>query len=172
MCTPIRNKQNAFTIIEVMMAMVILAILMAAVGLAFDASVKNYHANEGIYKTTNTARQSLLRITNDLRTAQAVALIGSGDPDNSQCSVILSDGTDITYKFDNTDNTLYYITNDDTSDPDYALCKNVTAMTFNRATVPDDATSIRSVRIVMTLTDDLGKVTQTMAAGSVVRKNL
>ena len=172
MCTPQKIKQNGFTIIEVMMAMVILAILMAAVGLAFDASVKNFQANEGIYKTTNTARQSLLRITNDLRTAQAVALIGSGDPDNSQCSIVLSDGTDITYKFDNTDSTLYYITNDDTSDPDYVLCENVTAMTFNRATVPDDATAIRSVRILMTLTDELGKITQTMAAGSVVRRNL
>ena len=167
---------NAFTIIEVLMALVILAVLMTAVAFAFDASVKNYHANEGIYKTLNTARQALLRITNDLRTAQAVALVGTEagkDPEDlSECSIILSDGTDITYKFDSTDSTLYYITNDDTTDPDYKLCENVTTMTFDRGTVPDDDTAIRNVRIVMTVTDDLGEVTQTLAAGIIIRKNL
>ena len=169
-----KNNKHGFTLVEILISLTILAMLMAAVGLAFDASVKNYQANEGIYKTANTARQALLRITNDLRTAQAVALIGSGDPDNSQCSIILSDGTNITYKFNSTDHTLYYVTNDDTSDPDYVLCRNVTAMTFNRATVTlsDGTTGIRNVRIVMTLTDDLGKVSQTLAAASVIRKNL
>ena len=167
------RKHNAFTIIEALMSLVILAILMAAVAVAFDASVKNFNANQGIYKTVNTGRQALLRITNDLRTAQAVALIGgTGDPDSSQCSIILADGTDVTYQYNADDNTLYYVTNDNTSDPDYKLCENVTTMTFNRTTVPDDSTSIRNVRIVMSITDDLGKVEQTLATASVIRKNL
>ncbi|MBL7214142.1 MAG: prepilin-type N-terminal cleavage/methylation domain-containing protein [Phycisphaerae bacterium] len=171
---PKRTKQNGFTIVELLVALTIMAMLMAAVGFAFDASVKNYHANQGIYKTTNTARQALLRITNDLRNAQAVQLIGTGaneDPlDLSQCSIILSDGSDITYRFNSVDNTLYYDNN--ATGANYVLCNNVTAMTFNRSTVPDDSSAIRSVRIVMTLTDDLGEVNQTLATGSVVRKNL
>jgi prepilin-type N-terminal cleavage/methylation domain-containing protein len=172
-----KNKQKkGFTIIELLMSMAILAMLMTAVAFAFDASVKNYQANQGIYKTLNTARQALLRITNDLRTAQAVQLIGAGageDPaDLSECTILLNDGSNVTYKFDNTEKKLYYITNDDTTDPDYVLCRNVTAMTFPRTTVPDDATAIRSVRIVMTLTDDSGDNAQTLAAASVIRKNL
>lgn len=170
MFVPQKRKQNAFTVIELLVALTIMAMLTTALAFAFDASVKNYNANEGIYKTTNTARQALLRITNDLRTAQAVALIGSGDPDNSQCSIILSNGTDVTYRFDSTDNTLYY--DDNTGGNSYVLCENVTAITFERSTVPDEPDKIRSVRIVMTLTDDLGKVSQTLAAGSVIRKNL
>ena len=168
---------TGFTIIEVMMAMVILAVLMAAVGLAFDASVKNYQANEGIYKTMNTGRQSLLRITNDLRTAQDIPL--STEEPNTQVSVgndFDGDGNyeeDFTYRFDNSTSpgTLYY--DDNITGNSYVLCENVTAMTFNRAIAPGSSpTAIRSVRILMTLTDDLGKVTQTLAAGSVVRKNL
>ncbi|MHC4926463.1 MAG: type II secretion system protein, partial [Planctomycetota bacterium] len=53
-------QRNAFTIIEMMMSLVILAMLMTAVAFAFDASVENYNANQGIYKTVNTGRQALL----------------------------------------------------------------------------------------------------------------
>ncbi|MHC5082924.1 MAG: PulJ/GspJ family protein [Planctomycetota bacterium] len=169
------KHKSGFTIIEVMTAMVILAILMTAVAVAFDASVKNYHANEGIYQTVNTGRQALLRITTDLRTAQAVALIGAGgDTDNTQVSLITAGGDDVTYKFDNTDNTLYYIDNDTSTS--YTLSENVTAMTFNRATfidVDDSSTEkVRNVRMSMTLTDDRGDISQTLAAASVIRRNL
>ncbi|MHC4927579.1 MAG: hypothetical protein ACYTER_09705 [Planctomycetota bacterium] len=106
--------------------------------------MENYNANQGIYKTVNTGRQALLRITNDIRTAQSVALEGDETGNaSSECSIILSTDDNVTYKYDSTDNTLYYITNDDTSDPDYKLCENVTAMTFNRTTVPDDSSAIR-----------------------------
>ena len=164
-----RKNKNGFTIIELLMALAILATLMAAVGLAFDASVTNYQANEGIYKTLNTARQALLRMTTDLRTANTVATEADDSPNqNSQVSLITSGNDNITYRFDNTDDTLYY----DTTSSSYVLCKNVTDMTFNRATVPSDPNAIRNVRIILTVTDDLGEVTQTLAAGTVVRKNL
>ncbi|MBC8378122.1 MAG: prepilin-type N-terminal cleavage/methylation domain-containing protein [Planctomycetes bacterium] len=168
-----RINRNGFTIIELLMALVIMATLMAAVGLAFDASVKNYQANEGIYKTLNTARQALLRMTTDLRTANIVATEADDSPDqNSQISLITSNGDDITYRFDSSDNTLYYV--DNSTGSSYTLCKNVTAMTLNRTIVPGSSpVDIRSVRIILTVTDDIDnpKVTQTLATGTVVRKN-
>jgi prepilin-type N-terminal cleavage/methylation domain-containing protein len=165
-----KTNKKAFTIIELLMALAIMAMLMTAVAFAFDASVKNYRANQGIYKTLNTARSALLRITNDVRTAQAVALIGTGDPDNSQCSIILNDGSDVTYRYNSGDKTLYY--DDNSTGGTYTLCKNVTVATFNRSTVPDDPTAIRSVRIILTVTDDNGQTPQTLAAAAVIRKNL
>ncbi len=160
-------KRNGFTLIEILLALVILATLMAAVGLAFDASVTNYHANRGIHKTLNTARQALTRMTTDLRTSSGIPATGEA---NTQVSLFTSAGDNITYRYDNTDNTLYY--DDNTTSNNYALCKNVTALTINRATVPGDPTTVRSVRIILTVTDDLGEVTQTLAAGVVVRKSL
>lgn len=171
-----RKLNGGFSLVEVMVALVILAMLMTAVAVAFDASISNYHANRGIYQTMNTARQALLRITNDIRTASTVGIIGTDDPDNTQVSLITASGDDITYRYDSGDNTLYYVTNDDTSDADYVLCENITAMAFNRATFIDNNDSfiekVRNVRISMTLTDESGDVSESLNAASVVRKNL
>ncbi len=179
MKTPKRKRRRGFTIVEILLSLTILAILMTAVAFAFDASVTNYQANKSIYQTVNTARQALLRITNDLRSAQAVALIGGADPDNTQISLVTNTGADITYRFDETAGKLYYI--DNTSGNIYTLCDHVTATTFNRtehdierdngAGGVETITAVRDVRIVLTLTDDGGKVSRTLAAATLVRKN-
>ena len=176
---PMRRKTRGFTLIEVMLSLTILAILMTAVAFAFDASVTNYQANKSIYETVNTGRQALLRMTNDLRSAQAVALIGGEDPDNSQISLITNTGTDITYRYDSSSGTLYY--DDNVGGNSYVLCNHVTGATFNRteheierdngAGGVETITAIRDVRIVLTLTDDAGDVSRTLAAATLVRKN-
>jgi prepilin-type N-terminal cleavage/methylation domain-containing protein len=160
-----------FTLVELMIAMVLLAALMAAVAVAFNASIKNYHDNEAISKTINTARAALLRITNDLRTAESVAIIGvGGDPDNTQCSLVTRTGQNLTYRFEAAANTLWLDDND--SGDSYVLCRNITAMAFNRATVPSQPILIRNVRITMTVTDEQGDNPQTLAAAAVIRRNL
>ena len=171
--------KTGFTLIEVMMSLVILAMLMTAVAFAFDASVTNYQTNKGIYETVNTGRQALLRITNDLRTAEAVALIGGGaldDPDNAQISLLTNTGTNITYRYDSTDNTLYYV--DNATGTPYTLCDNVTSVTFDRTEDQVDLGGtigtiwlVRDVRIVLTVTDDAGKVSKKLAAATLIRKN-
>ncbi|MHC4986943.1 MAG: prepilin-type N-terminal cleavage/methylation domain-containing protein [Planctomycetota bacterium] len=179
MKTPERKKQRGFTLIEVMLSLVILAVLMTAVAFAFDASVTNYQANKGIYETVNRGRQALLRITNDLRSAQAVALVGGVDPDNTQVSLVTNTGTDITYRYDSDTGTLSY--DDNATGSSYVLCNHVTGATFNRTEheiyrdngaggmVP--ITAIRDVRIVLTLTDESGEMSHTLAAATLVRKN-
>lgn len=165
------EKKHGFTIIEILMSLVILAMLLAAVAVAFDASIVNFQANEGISKTMNTARSALLRMTTELRTAQGVDVIGAGgDPNNSQCSLITSDGRDITYRYAADERILYL--DDNTSGNSYSLCRNINAATFDRATVPGVPTAIRNVRMVMTITDDRDKTQQTLAAGAVIRRNL
>lgn len=166
------NIKSGFTIIEILMSLVILAMLMAAVAVAFDASIVNFQANEGISKTMNTARAALLRMTTELRTAQGVAIIGTGgDPDSSQCSLMTHDGRDITYRFAANENILYL--DDNIGGNSYALCRNVTEATFERAVVPGSSpAAIRNVRIALTIADDLGKTTQTLAAAAVMRRNL
>jgi prepilin-type N-terminal cleavage/methylation domain-containing protein len=166
-----QNRSQGFTIVEVLLSLALMAMIMTAAAFAFDASVKNYQANDGIYKTINTARQALLRITNDLRTADEVATEADDSPNqNTQVSMLTGSGNNITYRYDTSDNILYY--DDNTTSNSYVLCRNVTDMTFNRSPVPDDATQVRSVRIIMTVTDEAGKVTQTLAAASVVRRNM
>ncbi len=163
-----KHKKNGFTLVEVLLAMVILAVLMTAVAVAFDASMKNYKENEAIAKTMNTARAALMRITNDVRTAQAVALLGTGTDDDpldlSECSLITADGQNLTYRFDAGTNTLYLDNN--TNSESYLLCKYVTAMTFNRPN------PVRNVQIAMTVTDQQGQLSRKLVAAAVVRRNL
>jgi len=175
--TPIIRPAKGFTLVEVIISLVILATLMAAVGLAFDASARNYTANEGMYKAMNVARQSLLRITTDVRTAQGVSAIGgSGDTDNRQCSLVRADGIAVTYHWNDSaaasydpaldDHTLYLIINSGPQTGNYVLCRNVPSMTFDRAM---SGLNVRNVRVGMTVTDDIGSVSQTLHTAAVVR---
>ena len=179
----IQKTRAGFTMVEVLISLTILATLMAAVAFAFDASVTNFQANRGIYETVNTARQALLRITNDLRTAHELPL--STEEANTQVS--FGNDTDgdgiydknVTYRFDNDTSTLYY--DDNITSNSYVLCKNVTAATFDRTEHQIDRdngaggmisiTAVRDVRIVLTVTDETGEISKTLAAATLVRKN-
>ena len=178
-----QKTQAGFTIIEVMMSLVILAVLMTAVAFAFDASVTNFQQNKGIYETVNRGRQALLLITNDLRTAHELPL--SSEEANTQISFgndTDGDGTydkDVTYRFDSDTNTLYY--DDNITSNSYVLCSNVAAATFKRTEHQIDRDNgaggvetiwaVRDVRIVLTVTDDTSDVSKTLAAATLIRKN-
>ena len=154
-----------FTIVELLLAMAVTGLLLAAVAVAFNASIINYHQNEDIFKTVNSARQALLRITSQLRTANAV------DPNSAdnECRFDTADGDNITYRYNSGDNKLYLITNDDLSDSDYVLCDNVTSMSFIK-TPTDDGSDAKSVQISITV--ESGNVQRTVSSAAVIRRNL
>jgi prepilin-type N-terminal cleavage/methylation domain-containing protein len=190
-----KKTRAGFTMVEVLISLTILATLMAAVAFAFDASVTNFQVNRGIYQTVNTARQALLRITNDLRTAQQVALIGTdaeNDPiDLSQLSFrndidgdgIFDESVDqnITYRFESASTPPCIWYDDNITGESYKLCNNVTTATFDRTPHQiqrangiggeDTITAVRDVRIVLTVTDKTGQISKTLAAATLVRKN-
>jgi len=156
-----------FAIVELLLALAITGVLLVAVAVAFNASIMNYRENEDIFKTINSARQALFRITTQLRTANAV---DPNSPDN-ECSLITAGDDDITYRYNNGDNKLYLITNDDLFDSDYVLCENVTAMTFTKdAVIEDMQIKVKSVQISMTVVS--GDIVQTVSSAAVVRRNL
>ncbi len=176
-----KKTQKAFTLVEILMALAVMAMLMAALGVAFNAASKNYSDNADMFKNINTARQSLLRITTDIRTAQGVALIGAGageDIDNKRCSLIRADSTNVTYHYNTStavsydsalqDNTLYLIVNAGAG-ASYVLCENVGEMTFDRAVA---GTDVRNVRISMAVSNDDQSLTQRLSTAAVVRRNL
>lgn len=162
-----RCRTAGFTIVELLLALAISAILLTAVGTAFNASAENYQENEKIFKTINSARQALFRMTTQLRTADAV------DPNapSNECTLITTAGDDITYRFNSSDGKLYLVTNDDLSDSDYVLCDNVSSMTCTKNSVVEDSQVIvKSVQISLTVTS--GDRERTIAVAAVVRRNL
>ena len=166
MNTKKQRPNKGFTLVEIMIALTIVSLLLTATAVAFNASMINFRENENMFKAVNTARQTLLRITTELRTAENVAI---GEP-STRCSMHTAAGNDITYNYDADAQILYLITNDGVDGNDYVMCKNVTAISFDRVTVPDDASSIRSVQITITVSS--GTVTETLSAATMIRRNL
>ena len=152
--------------VEVLIAISMTALLLTAVAAALFASSESYNANRNIFMAANPARLALLRITADIRSAQAVAVSEA----STQCSIVTNAGSDITYSFNASNGILYLITNDDTSDDDYTLCKNLTDVTFTRTTMDDDAGSIKNVEISITSTS--GGHSETLTSAAVLRRNL
>jgi len=170
----IANAKAGFTIAELLIALALAAMLLAAVAVAFNASAMNYRENEDIFKTVNNARQSLFRMTSQLRTAGyevSPDVWGGVDPSapSNECSFFTSSGQNITYRYNSGDNKLYLVTNDDLTDSDYVLCDNVTTMTFTK-TPTDDGSDCKSVQISMTVAS--GNVQKTISAAAVIRRNL
>jgi len=156
-----------FTVVELLLALAIGSMLLAAIAVAFSASIINYRENEDIFKAVNSARQALFRMTSQLRTADAV------DPNapNNECTLITAGGDDITYRYNSGDNKLYLITNDDLLDSDYVLCDNVTSMTCTKNSVVEDMQiKVKSVQISITV--GIGDLQRTVSAAAVIRRNL
>ena len=163
----IANTKAGFTIAEILIALALASMLLAAVAVAFNASATNYQQNDAIFKVVNSARQALFRMTSQLRTASAV------DPaaPSNQCTMITAAGENITYRYNGTDNKLYLITNDDLTDSDYVLCDNVTAMSCTKTTIVVNAVIVvQSVQISITVASD--DVQKTIAAAAAIRRNL
>lgn len=153
-------KKNAFTLIELMMSISILAIIMVAVGIALNASVMNYEANRDISEAVIKANQAISRITADLRCAKAVQ---TSEPNNI-CSMIASDGiTTITYSFDQSQSKLYLIKND----VQYVLCDNIGSAVFDKEV---SGAIVKSVQITLKVT--VGSFTQNACGAVVIRKNM
>ena len=162
-----RKYKRAFTIVELLVALAITAMLLTAVAIAFNASIKNYQENEKMFQTMNSARQALLRMTTHLRTANWA------DPFSpaSESTLTTATGQNITYRYNSGDKKLYLITLDDPTDSDYVLCDNVTAMNFKKETGVDGATTyVKSVAISMTI--GIGDARLTASSAAVIRKNL
>jgi prepilin-type N-terminal cleavage/methylation domain-containing protein len=163
----ISKRSAGFTLIEVLTSLFVMGLLMAAMAVAFEAAANSYTEHDKMYRAMAAARGAMLRMTSQIRTAHAV--------DESQgsniCSIITDDGSDITYSYNSTENKLYYITNDITTDQDYILCENVTDASFTKATaVKGMQTIVRNVQISLEVTVE--GVSQKISTGAVVRKNL
>jgi prepilin-type N-terminal cleavage/methylation domain-containing protein len=162
-----RNKFTAgFTIAELLISLAVVGILLAAVAVAFNASIINYRENNDIFNAVNSARQALLRITTQLRTANKVFVDGetvaqcSMEMETAQGQLIL-----IRYQYNSGDKTLYLETNGNS----YVLCKNVAYMRFEKTKATNNSFA-KSVQISITVA--AGDIQRTLSAAAVIRRNL
>lgn len=164
-----RKKNSGFTIAEMLLAMTIMALLLTALAATINASMVNLNANEGIYKTVNNARQTLSRMSAELRTSQGVAVYEDFD----LCTFINAEGDTIAYwrwggnDIFNLKKDTVYLTKDSKN---YVLCAGVKDISFTKGLDPADPNVVRNVQISMTVNH--GDVTKKMATAAVIMRNM
>jgi prepilin-type N-terminal cleavage/methylation domain-containing protein len=158
-----RGRRRAFTVVECLIGLAISALLLAAVAVAFNASLTSYRENERMFWSMNNARQALSRMTSQLRTGYTV----NPAAPSHQCSFWTATDQDITYEFRSADKKLYLRTN--STGQEYVLCDNVVAASFSK-TPTDDGMDCKSVQISLTVEE--GDSQLTLSAAAVIRRNL
>lgn len=112
-----KAKHSGFTVAEMLVALVISAMLLAAVAVALHAWLFSYEQNEQLAAVTQTARAVLNRMTREIRTAQAIDYSGG-------LLTILppDDGSGISQmKYENTGSELIYSVTKDGDESSYDL---------------------------------------------------
>ena len=165
MLSKTNRRADGFTIVELLIALALTAMLSTAVALAFNASMQNYTRNESIFKAVTGARQAISRITTQLRTASFVEPNSPAD----QCNLITDSNDNLTYRFDANDMKIYLVTNDDTTDDDYVLCDNVTDASFLK--YPDtEGAIVQNVQLSVTV--EVAGFSRKFTSAAVIRRNL
>jgi len=146
---------------EMLIALVVMGILLTAIATAFNASATNYRENAGIAEAMNSARNVLARMTTLIRTGQPNPAAEA----TGRCSLITADNHSVVFRYDAGQRTVYY--DDNTAGTSNKLCENVTALTFTKSLTGADVKSI-----VISMTIQMGDVSETFTSAAVVRKNL
>lgn len=156
--------QAGFTVVECLIGLAISAMLMTALAVAFNASIINFQENETMFKSINSARQALTRMTSQLRTADGVQFTAPGN----QCIFLSHSSELLTYEYRSADSKLYLIKN--ASGSEYTLCDNVIAASFTKTQADGDPNDSKSVLISLTVQNGDGQ--RTLSAAAVVRRAL
>jgi prepilin-type N-terminal cleavage/methylation domain-containing protein len=161
----IRNKNYGFTVAELLVALAVMAILLTAVAVAFNAAAINYNENTEMYNAINTGRNAMLRMTNELRTAEPNSIPLSEA--STQCSFIDAKGRISKYRYDSSNKQLWLDYLDGGSSRSALICNDVTAMTWTRWPTTG---IVKGVQMSMTVT--AGNNHQTIAGAVVLRRML
>jgi len=166
-----KNKKYGFTIAEMLVALAVMAMLLTAVAVAFNASAINYNENKDMFNAINMGRQAMLRMTSQLRTAEAVSM-WSNESFTDRCSFTPADSNlpfSSQFRFYNTAHSTHPANTVciNSGGNHYLLCDHVTSMTFTRS--PTTGT-VKSVQMSMTIT--VGNSSQAITSAVVLRKTL
>ena len=165
--------RRGLSLVEVMFSLTITAALLTAAAVAFNASSDVIQSNDQFSRATQGARVSLHQILTQVRrgsvntnwTPTALRMVTARNDDGTG-------EDDVTYFYDATAKQLKLITNDSTSDPDYVLANNVTAMQFAAEIGQDHTLAPCVVRVTVYITVTVGGNTITLSGSAAPRRNL
>jgi prepilin-type N-terminal cleavage/methylation domain-containing protein len=167
-----RRTRSAFTLVEALVTLAILAVLLAALGSAVYAAMESFRENQRIATASQTARGLLQRMMREIRTAAAV------DANSTTITLIAppdANGlTMIQYQYDSANKRLNYKRTVYGTTTSYVACGDnglLTRFTISTQSGKDwqGLTCIKNIRIIMTL--QLGPEAFTVTSSASPRRN-
>lgn len=162
-----------FTVIEVLLALTILAILLSAVALAMQGGLKCFDESEQIAQLIQTSQVVLNRMMSEVRTAQAV------DTDTQRISIIPPENDDgiTNIEYELVDGVLYYrqtINGEQTSQELISSddAARVVSFTVSRETAIGEDDLIYTRLVTATLKLQAGDNQFTITASACPRRNM
>ncbi|MBS3735013.1 MAG: prepilin-type N-terminal cleavage/methylation domain-containing protein [Phycisphaerae bacterium] len=163
------SGQHGFTLVEVLIALALFALLMAAMGTAVHGALDSHAENTDLASATQGARVALQRICHDIRTAASV------DPYAGTGTLRLVppedvDAIQIDYVHDANEQQLLYCVTDGAGQTDHVLLGgddgiDVTAFVVDHEIADDgEETYIRSTTFALTFEVDGESLTVTASA--------
>ena len=151
-----------------MISVTIAALLLTAAGSAFTASSQAIEENQRLFQAAQAARVSMNRMLSQCRRGTVLT---------TSTSTSLNFNTDtmleVSYVYDAASDELRFVTNADTTDPDYVLARNVTACSFQYDPGTNPQTGEPCVaRMAITITVTVGKNSVTLCGSAAPRAML
>jgi type II secretory pathway pseudopilin PulG len=152
-------------LVEAMIALAIAAMLLSAVGVAFNASASAIEINDQLFRASQAARVSMNRILTQCRKGTVLT-----NSTSSSLNFNTDKMQEVSFSYDGTNKQLLYVTNADTTDPDYVLARNVSACSFLYVHGTNPTTGSDCIaRVAMTITVTIGNNTVTLTGSAAPR---
>ena len=166
-------RRRGLSLIEVLMALALTAMLLTAAGMAFNVSADSVQANDEFFRATQAARISMHQILTQVRRG-SVQL--AWDPKWIRLTTVpepgYTVGDDVTYSYDATAKQLKLVTNDVNTDPDYVLASNMTELTFDVESGTDYNNAPCVARVTVMIKVKVGKNEVLLSGSAAPRRNL
>lgn len=165
------QSKNAFTIVEMLVTLVIIALVFTAIAFATDASLRAYSVNQANADTLQRARMAILRISADLRSGTEITPYTDDESADFSVGIAVEDvgvrlvdqaGRNITYYYDAESSTL--LAEISGSDP-VVLARGVTGFEMvltparsadaKKAGLPWDLLNSATIQLTIQPVDDL-----------------
>jgi len=99
-----RRRNRGLSLAEVLIALAIMALLMTATAMAFDAALHSYKTNHDLASVSIAARNALHRMCNTIRSAwkdpSDPTTVMEVNAAGTECAFTDADGQDIIYRYD------------------------------------------------------------------------
>ena len=152
------RRRRGLSLVEVLVAGAITAMLLIAVATAYEASAQGVEVNTRFNRAAQTARVGMRRMVEEVRTAEACQVGDSsqqGQPaviDAANLDLIRTDGTVVSYVFDATSKTVRLKMESTAGTVDVVLARNVRSAKFTSDVQAHPQTGIRrTVRVSIQL---------------------